>query len=309
MKTKEEMRMELRNWRPNQTTLDLVNKISEILEGYEMKVTLRQLYYQLVSANVIANKEAEYKRVASIVTDARYAGLIEWEAIEDRTRRPKLPREYADIKELVEAAVYSYELDYWASQQTRPEIWVEKEALANVMEHAVEGLHTAVVVNRGYSSASSMWENAERIWWRIQQRRRRGLGQRQYIRVFYFGDHDPSGLDMVRDVETRIAEFLDGHEDGSRDYFEVVHVALIDEQIDEYNPPPNPTKLSDSRSKGYIDKYGEECWELDALKPTVLNDLVYEAVQSCINDQEGFDAVKQRQEDEIQALRDFAETL
>ena len=318
------MRIQFRNWKPRQEAMLRVIKIREILkdlreQGIE-RVTLRQLYYQLVSQVVIANKEQEYKNLSALLTNARYAGLIPWDAIEDRTRVPKKPREYDNVKQLVKAAVYSYELDYWQGQSKRVEVWVEKEALSNVMSLAIEDLHGVLCVNKGYSSGSAMFENAQRIYEHMKTG--------QAVEILYSGDHDPSGLDMVRDVRERLFEFIAGlyavDEDNIPEDadsvdkddilkfmsgFTVSNIALTMEQIEEHEPPPNPTKAKDTRADDYVSKYGRECWELDALPPAVLNELVRTEVEERIEDRDLFDEVIERQKREIQALTEYSKTL
>jgi hypothetical protein len=94
-------------------------------------------------------------------------------------------------------------------------------------------------------------------------------GQRPVI--LHLGDHDPSGLDMTRDLSERLALFC-GQE------IEVRRLALNLDQVQQYNPPPNPAKTEDSRYPGYASQFGDESWELDALDPTVLAALVSDAI-------------------------------
>lgn len=304
------MKLVVTPWEGRSGRRDQVDQMARIVEEYQeqgLKLTLRQLYYQHVARGLIENSEREYKRIASLAVDARYAGLIDWDAIEDRTRRPTMPSEWFSVEQIVDAAVRQYEKDWWKGQPTRPEVWVEKEALAEVMRTAARKWHVVVVVNRGYSSASSMFENAQRIAERARNR--------QATQILYFGDHDPSGLDMIRDVRDRICEFvnalLDDDPGDSRDraYVEVHPIALTMRQVEEYDPPPNPAKLTDSRAAWYVQKHGDSSWELDALNPKVLDSLVQSEIEACINDREAFDAVKEEQQEEIAGLRSYARGL
>ena len=90
-----------------QTLLDVIISVVEDYKSQGLKLTLRQLYYQLVSKDLIRNKESEYKRVGNIVSKARLGGLLDWDAIEDRVRTPEKPPEFDSLDDLVEAAFHS----------------------------------------------------------------------------------------------------------------------------------------------------------------------------------------------------------
>lgn len=293
--------MPIRSWNPTGRSAQLLEYIQTVLSAYQgMKLTLRQLYYQLVTINAIANKETEYKKIGELVAKGRYAELISWDAIEDRTRKPNLPPEFKNLEELVNAAVYSYELDYWENQKVRPEVWVEKDALSNIVLQAVTGMHTVVVVNRGYGSASSLYMGAQRLFKRIEGG--------QQIKIFYCGDHDPSGLDMVRDVNSRLKEFL-WYFGTDANMLTVQHLALTTAQVKKYNPPPNPAKFADTRAADYIEKFGESCWELDALPPKELLKLIKHSVIGCVNDWEDFGRIQSREGAEKEQISQFAKNI
>lgn len=241
-------------------------------------MTARQLFYQLVARGLIENTENTYKATTKLIAHARYAGLVDWDAIEDRGRPPIVPSEWRSIDNLVDAALAGFRRPRWHGQPTYCELWVEKQALAGVLEPLADRFHVPLIVNKGYSSASAMKESAERII------RNAGHCTNGDVRVFYLGDHDPSGEDMVRDVRDRLQEFgVMG--------LAVIKLALTKDQIEEYDPPPNPAKLTDSRAAKYIEEHGEHSWELDALPPDVLEQLVTDAIEEVI-DQDALDAVR-----------------
>lgn len=267
------------NFRP--ASLSLIEKCNEIIADYQeqdLRLTLRQLYYQLVSRNVIPNVERSYKNLGSLLNDARLAGLVDWDSIEDRVRQPRRASEWESITSLVEAALYSFRLPRWEGQDFYAELWVEKDALAGVLEPLANEFHVTLMVNRGYSSASAMYESAQRFIAR---------GGSEGSRLFYLGDHDPSGEDMVRDVRDRLEMF------GAD--VRVKKLALTMDQVDEYRPPPNPAKMSDSRAAGYVEKFGRQSWEVDALPPQVLSQIIREAFEEII-DREKMDEVIAREE-------------
>lgn len=256
------------NFKPD--TLKLIDRCIEIVEDYQeqgLRLTLRQLYYQLVSRNIIRNVVQEYKRLGGIVSDARLAGVMDWDAIEDRVRQPWSASEFENLGELVDAAIRSYRLPRWRGQDNYVELWVEKDALAGVLRPIAQHYHVTLMVNRGYSSSSAMYESANRIL--------SACDNGQDIHVLYLGDHDPSGEDMVRDIRERLSLFgLEAR---------VKKIALTTAQVEEYDPPENPVKLTDSRATGYVARHGEHCWEVDALPPAVLRDLLHAEFRRLVN--------------------------
>lgn len=248
----------------------LIDKSNEIIADYTAQgfvLTLRQLYYQMVSRDIIPNRQTEYKRLGSIINDARLAGLIDWTAIEDRTRDLRTLSHWNSPSEIVEACAEQYHVDLWQGQEFRPEVWIEKDALVGVIEGVCKELDIPHFSCRGYTSQSEMWVAGQRL--------RRYVRGKQTPVIFHFGDHDPSGKDMTRDIEDRLALFMGG--------VEVKRLALNMEQIEEYEPPPNPAKTTDSRASAYIAEFGGESWELDALEPSVIAGLIRTQVERLQN--------------------------
>jgi hypothetical protein len=317
------------NFRPD--SLARIEQLSDIVDEYQqqgLRLTARQLYYQLVSRDIIANSVAEYKKLTSLLTDARYAGMIDWAAIEDRNREPDTPSEWDDPAQLVESALRAYRLPRWEGQPTYVELWVEKAALAGVLQPLAREFHATLMVNRGYSSASAMYESAERIKkatiidqqacealieeFNIQKKRLEHTEPEKWKKtadrlvdawkktcrraiVLYLGDHDPSGEDMVRDINDRLKEF-------GVLRLEVEKVGLTIAQVKQYNPPPNPAKITDSRAAAYIEKFGHHSWEVDALPPQVLTTLIRAAFRKHI-DKSKMDEIKKREETDKELLR------
>jgi hypothetical protein len=285
--------VEPKNW--NKRTREFLAKVTAVCDDYHAqgyKLTLRQLYYQLVSSEFIPNQQSEYKRLSIFLTQARMAGLVDWDIIEDRIRIPRREPHWDGIKNLVEAAVSGYRRDRWEDQDNFCEVWVEKDALSGVLYPIAEEFHVSLLVNRGYSSASCMHESAIRL------RRQEDFGKK--VTVLYLGDHDPSGEDMVRDIESRLRIF------GCK--ARVKKIALTMKQIEQYNPPPNPAKLSDPRSTDYINKHGESSWELDALKPDVLNKLLRKEIGKII-DIDRYNDVIELEKNEVRELEEATSDL
>lgn len=242
-------------------TIERVNAIVAEYEAQGYELTLRQVYYQLVARGFIPNNERSYKNLGSLINDGRLAGLIDWYAIVDRTRNLRGNSHWDCPEDVIDSARYSYMLDRWGNQPNYVEVWVEKDALIGIVSQICRELDVPHFSCRGYTSQSEMWSAAQRF---IRQ------SHRESRTIIHLGDHDPSGIDMTRDIQERMDMF------GADVY--VKRVALTMEQIERFSPPPNPTKLSDARASGYIEEYGHECWELDALEPKVITSLIRDEV-------------------------------
>lgn len=275
-------------------TIQIIAKMNKILTEYSGRVSVRQLYYRFVAADLIPNSQKSYNRIQNIITNARYAGMIDWDAIEDRNREAKRPNEFESGASALAMLTENFRLNRWEGQPFYVEIWVEKAALAGILATVSDVFHVTMMVNRGYSSASAMKESADRI------RFRSGSTARPV--VIYLGDHDPSGEDMVRDIRERLVEF------GCPQWLDIRKLALTMAQVEEYKCPPNPAKVTDSRAAAYIDKFGDSSWELDALPPDTLEDMLADTVKSYI-DKGKMDAIITRENQIKVALKKAAGTL
>lgn len=245
----------------------MIQHAERIMNEYErqgFKLTLRQLYYQFVARDIIPNKQTEYKRLGDIVNNARLAGLLDWDQIEDRTRNVVTPAAWSSPSQIIRAVADQYQEDLWRGQEVRPEVWIEKEALSGVVVPICEELRLPYLACRGYLSQSESYAAGQRF---AETYRR---GQRTII--LHLGDHDPSGIDMTRDNDERLQMFA------GYGKVEMRRLALNMDQIEQYNPPPNPAKETDSRFEDYKRNFGDESWELDALNPTIISDLIRDAV-------------------------------
>lgn len=230
-----------------------------VQQGY--RLTVRQLYYQLVARALIENTERSYKRITSIVNDAKLAGLMDWDAIEDRTREFLRRGRWESGAALLRAAADQYHEDMWSTQSHRVFVVVEKEALAGVLERACRKLDIPLLAARGYPSGTVLREFA-------LSDLAPALDAGQVPVILHLGDHDPSGIDMSRDLEERLLLFSE------QTHVEFERIALNMEQIEEQRPPENPAKTTDARFATYRRIYGASSWELDALKPDYLAGLV-----------------------------------
>lgn len=277
-------------------SLALITHVNAAVANYQaqgLRLSLRQLFYSLVTKNIIPNTEKSYKGLSSVVADGRLAGLIDWDAIEDRIRMPRSQPEWSSIQSLVDCAVQGYRLPRWEGQDFYVELWVEKDALAGVLSPLGREYHVTMMVNRGYSSVSAMHEASKRF---IES----DVGEEKKGILLYLGDFDPSGEDMVRDIAERLEMF------GATVL--VNKIALTMPQIKQYNPPPNPAKMTDPRAVAFVAQHGSSSWEVDALPPNVLQGLIRNELNKYV-DQDKMDEVKDREEDDRAALRKAAAKL
>jgi hypothetical protein len=265
-------------------------------DGYDL--TLRQLYYQLVSEALIPNSDKSYKRVGCVLGDARLAGNFEMDLIVDRGRTAG-PSKHHECKlhvkdALTEAGSYlkavphwSIAVDRWFGQPKHVSVWVEKEALSGVFQKPCKDLGVGFFACKGYPSHSSLWEWLQSLqeayttaWNDIEDDAGDTIdvGEPYEAVVLYFGDHDPDGWQIPRSAEKTLNTFIQVHNlDVPLVRFE--RVALNMDQIRRYNPPPYPAKPTSSRFKGYIREHRiSDAWELDALKPRVLDALIRASV-------------------------------
>ena len=258
-------------------TIENANKIIARMKTEGYKLTLRQLYYQFVSADLLPNTLQNYKKLGQAVNDARLAGLIDWDAIEDRTRMLRGINTYDEPSDYVRARASGFVTDKWEEQKQRPEVWIEKDALLGVFERPCNKFFVDYFSCRGYTSQSEVWGAGQRILHRF-------VHQKQRTVILHFGDHDPSGVDMSRDIEARLDLFTQAHPGA----YEIQRIALNMSQVRTHKPPPNPAKITDSRFKSYTDKYGKKCWELDALRPNVLDMMVTANIKKLITNKTGW---------------------
>lgn len=343
----------VRYWNDDKAVI--VQRIKSIVSEYSAQgyvLTLRQLHYQMVSQNWIVNHDTAYKKLGSILDDCRYGGIIDWNAIEDRGRRPHIPYSVEGIEDAINDTIEQYRLNRQEGQPVHVEVWTEKDALSGIFKRITDKYHVRLVVNKGYTSSSAAYNAYQRV--------SEAIIAGKTVKILYFGDHDPSGLDMIRDINDRLKLFLgkgrnlrcsefsdvieewwktsmhdihslvdsgflsekgfrlwnDGDTHGydmveqarvewyleDQNKFEIVPIGLTMEQIKKYDLPPNPTKLTDSRSDKYVMKFGKKCWEVDALKPQILTQIVEANIKKTI-DMDIFEEVCEREAREIAQIK------
>lgn len=282
----------------HQASLARIDQVNRIIDEYQEQgyaLTLRQLYYQLVSRDVIPNRQNEYSKLSALVTDARRAGLIDWDAIEDRTRYLRKVRTQAGVASAIRSAANSYCIDLWADQPCYVEVWVEKDALVDVVAKACSQYRVPYFSCRGFMSDSEVYKAGLRM--------RDFYDNGKEIVFLHLGDHDPSGIDMSRDILRRVELF--GNLTNKIDFH---RIALNMDQIEELQPPPNPAKETDTRAKAYIQKYGRVSWELDALEPKVLTRLIRDEIERYL-DADRFNQMLQLEDKQTEELLALASSM
>jgi hypothetical protein len=294
-------------------------------------MTVRQVFYRLTSEAVIAKTEAEYKgTVCRLLAEMRRSGEIPYTWLADATRWMRKPRTFSSIEEALKRTAATYRRALWDDSPIAVEIWLEKEALAGVLVDTTEEWDVPLMVTRGYPSMSFLYSAASAI------RERHENGQRTHI--YYFGDRDPSGVDIDRAVRQGIGEALNsmlGPEDvrymdfieaarafESGDYgsmfaiagrdprlsFEdcttFTRVAVTEQQITEWDLPTRPTKTSDTRAKGFK---GESV-ELDAIPPHLLRELASDVIERHV-DEHQLEVLRVAEAEERRGLERIAATL
>lgn len=220
-------------------------------EGYS--VTLRQMFYLAVNANVMENEEREYKRLCSIVSDARLAGLIDWESFPDMMRQTRIVETFSNTASFLNTIDEQYYEDLWKYQKNHVEVWVEKDGLIGTLERTCKLYRVPLFVSRGFSSHHSMYEASLRL--------RNKIKKGKQVILLQVGDFDRNGLLMSEDSIKRIRMFA------KSDAIDSVRVCLNEDQIRYYNVPKDPRSTS-----------REDRWEVDAIDPASLNRLVMSSI-------------------------------
>ena len=270
-------------------TKQLIEAAHNILEE-QHPMTIRQLFYQLVIRHIIENCQKSYKRVSKVMTGARERGEIDPDFVVDRSKPEQRPNVWTDTTAYLEAVMRGYRLDYWADQPYYCELWLEKETLTGSVEDTTYELGIWLRTHRGYSSTTKKIELAN-LFDRVNKP----------IKIFYVGDWDPSGLDIVRDLVQKISRYQK-----TTNYPKLIRVGIHREDITAYNLPPCRIKEKDPRSEEFEKKYGPDTVESDALPPAELRQRIKDAVQELI-DVPLWNRKLKVEEAEFRSIKEFAE--
>lgn len=252
----------IRRRRSNQLMIDLKTEIMNLLAA-ENPMTCRQLYYRLVSSGAIEKTEQEYKGVIRLLGNMRRDRQIPFTWLADSTRWMRRPKTYDSMNSALEETAQFYRRDLWVDQDAYVEIWLEKEALAGVLVDVTDNWHVPLMVTRGYPSISFLHTAGDTI---------ASTGKPAFI--YYFGDLDPSGMDISRTVETGLREFA------SKARINFERVAVTRQQVEEMGLQTRPTKKTDTRSQNFR---GESV-EVDAIPSTKLRHIAAQCILRHLDD-------------------------
>lgn len=269
--------------RRNKKTTALIEAAYVVLDELH-PMTLRQVYYQLVAKQVIANRQSEYNRLSRALTGARRDGIVPWEWIVDRTRTPSAPPMWDNAADFTNCVLPQFRLDIWPTQDQYIEVWVEKDALGGIFEPITCKYGVTLCVCRGYPSASFLYEAVDRFSYHDNPV------------MLYWGDHDPSGMDMGRNLVDGLAEFDCP--------IEFVRCALNMHDIEQYNLPHDPAKKTDTRARAFIAQHGDIAVELDALPVNVLRKRITTEIEARLN-LTAFEALRNHEQHERDRLHDL----
>lgn len=274
----------------------VVGLVNEILSQYKMPLTLRQVFYRLVAKFNYPNTISAYGQLSKQLVIARERKHIDETRIEDRSREflggdqgfdnHKEFLEY-QINEFMFSPKYYYR-NMWTDQPEFVVVWIEKDALSRVMSTVADQLNVTTCPSRGYASYTYIKEALAM------------LPEDKHVTILHFADHDPSGLDMTRDLETRISEYSDLP-------ITVERIALNYDQVQRYELPPNPTKTADPRAESYIAEYRNQCWELDAIEPNELQKLVSKSISQHIDPEIWNKTLKEQEQERHELEKTFSE--
>ncbi len=265
---------------------DLRSEMRTLLQR-DRPMTVRQVFYRLVSLGLIAKTENEYKHtVVRLLSEMRLGGDLPYGWIADQTRWMRKPRSFGTLHAALRQTAETYRRALWADQDAYVEIWLEKDALVGVLYEVTEQYDVPLMVTRGYPSLSFLHEAASAI-----------ASQGKPAHLYYFGDHDPSGVDISRVVETRIRGFT------LRSPLHFERVAVIPDQIAQWSLPTRPTKAGDSRGASFV---GGSV-EVDAIPPKTLRSLVAGCIEQHI-DQERLEQTKSIERLERTSLVELSRT-
>ena len=253
---------------------ETLEQINSVMAEYQQKMTIRQIYYRLIAEYGLENSEKSYKRIVKILSDARLSGSIPYDAIHDLGRqisefdsykRTSVRSHMNSLRSLIKQWDQFHNMSLWEGQPQRVLVVVEKQALQGIFSDVCKKWEVDLMVCKGYPSLTQQYELVNRMNERIKDG--------QELNIIYYGDFDPSGENIRDKLEERLRD------DFCLDFSTFTKEALTMDQVVEMNLPPAPAKASDSRTNGFIDKYGVGIQvELDAIKPVMLERMISDSI-------------------------------
>lgn len=247
-------------------SLDLIEQVQKVIAEYDIGLTLRQIYYQLVARQIIKNKEDQYKRLSRLCVIGRDEGKLPEDAFTDRLRYVEKPDSWENLQDFFDTVKVAYRKTKWNTQNHYIEIWTEKDALREVFSDITGRYDVSLLVVRGQASRTAIYQALTRF---------RPMNDKE-IHLLYFGDFDPSGLSIYNSISERLRGMGLPH-------LKTERIALTEGQIDEYDLPQDPAKKSDPNYKKFVTEYGDNVVELDALPPDALQEMIQGSIKKYLN--------------------------
>jgi hypothetical protein len=239
---------------------EILRHAAAIVSSYDTGVTLRQLFYRLVSDGTLRNTQSEYGQLSSKTAKARREGGFP--PLVDNTRTLYRPTSFDSPAEATRWLSRIYRRDRTEGQEHHIFIGVEKDGMVALLKRWFNEYGVRIMALRGYSSQTFVDKVVKAT---------RDDGRPAVL--IYGGDHDPSGEDIQRDFAER-----------TNCFDEIIRIALTPEQVVEHNLPEFPGKAADARAGTFVKKHGKLVQvELDALPPDVLKDCYMDAFMSFFN--------------------------
>ena len=251
-------------------TLPLAFVATEIL-ATEQPMTLRGLFYRVVSAGWLPSTERRhYDQLGRIMVRLREAGVVPFAWLVDHVRSTIKPSSWSGLTDFADTVRDAYRMDFWSRLPAYVHVFVEKDAMAGVLAPVTEEYDVSLSVVRGFVSVSFAYEIGE-LWSRIEKP----------IFAYYLGDHDPSGLDLERDLREKLGRYCLLTEVGTPRFL-WKRLAVVPEDFSAFDLFPLTPKQTDSRTRWFLDQGHEECAELDAIPAGTLRDRLRAAIESHI---------------------------
>ncbi len=257
------MKLKSGKWQPQEKTGELIRQVQQILDSYSVALTIRQVFYQLVVKQIIPNNLNSYKNLDAVLSKARKNGYLDFDAFTDRKRRPIKDGSWSNLNDFISTVKRSYSKDKWDNQENYVEVWLEKDALAGIFEPITQKYDVNLLLGYGYQSLSSLNDAVSRF-------------PDKDIYILYFGDFDPTGLDIPRSAEENLVKCF-----GNSPIFK--RISLTKKDIDKFELPPAPAKTTDSRTYAFVKEHGNIAVELDALPPNVLEKKIEKSIEKYLD--------------------------
>jgi hypothetical protein len=258
----------VKRYRRTNAELEAIDEAIVYAVRDEHPVSLRGVYYRVVSAGAIGKTEKAYNLIGRELLKLRRSGAVPYSWITDGTRLIQRPDSWNDLDDMLEDAAASYRRTLWHKSNVEIMMFTEKDAISGVLCPITSKWDVELGVIRGYASETFAYTVAEEI-----------MSTDKFVVAYQFGDHDPSGVDAWRDFQAKVSAFVAAKHCIPNMLFE--RLAVTPEQIADFHLLTRPTKKSDTRARGFI---GESV-EVDAIPASILRQIAEDAITQHIDEE------------------------